>query len=281
MNLRSMILKPVLLAASIIVSCLFSPAQSSGAEIIRVRGSESAAGLVDSYAREFKLNHPDCNIVVSGGQESGWPNFLKKESEICMSSLKIQDQQRQTAKEQGMDVEESIVGWGGIAIIVHPSNRLAELTVDQVRKVFTGQHTNWNQLGAYANEPISVYIVGEKRSETLEYMTREFLKAPFGQYAMPKTYFRLIATTVSEEPFSIGFVRYRNLLQLKEQGLKVKVLAIKRDEQSPAVLPSRTTLDDGTYPLSRPYYLCIDRKRAGKLAGQFYDFCASKSPRKQ
>lgn len=283
MNLRSILLKPVLWTTFIVVSCLFPPAQSSGAEIIRVRGSESASGMVDSYAREFMVNHPDCNIVVSGGQESGWPSFLKKESEIGMSSFKIQDQERQAAKEKDMDVEEAIVGWGGIAIIVHPSNRLAELTVDQVRKVFTGRYTNWNQLGAYANEPISVYIVGEKRSETVEYMTKEFLKAPFGQYVMPKTYFRLIATTVAEEPYSIGFVRYRNILKLKDQGLenKVKILAIKGDEQSPAVLPSRSTLDDRTYPISRPYYLYMDRKKAGNLAGQFYDFCAGKNSRKQ
>jgi phosphate transport system substrate-binding protein len=229
------------------------------------------------------LNHPKCNIVVSGGQESGWPSFLTKESEICLSSLKIQDQELRTAKEQGMDVEEAIVGWGGIVIIVHRSNRLGELTADQVRKVFTGHYTNWNQLGASANEPISVYVVGEKRSETVEYMTREFLKASFGPYVMPKTYFRLIATTISEEPNSIGFVRFRTILQLKDLGLenKVKILAIKKEEQSPAVLPSRSTPDDGTYPLSRPYYLYLDKKAAGKLAKQFFDFCGNKNPRKR
>lgn len=283
MSLHSRVFKPALVASCLILPYLFGPGLSSGAEVIRVRGSESASAMVDSYAKEFMRNHPDCNIVVSGGQESGWPNFLKKESEICMSSLKIQDQELQAAKEQGMEVEEAIVGWGGIAIIVHPSNPMSEITVDQVRNVFNGQYTNWNKLGAFANEPLSVYMVGEKRSETVEYMTREFLKAPFGRYVMPKTYFRLIATAISEEPYSIGFVRFRNILRLKDQGLenKVKILAVKKDDQSPAVLPSRSNLDNGTYPLSRPYYLYIDRKKAGKPAGQFFDFCASKSSRRQ
>jgi len=283
MNLRSEILGAAVIILGIVFSCTPTHAQSSGTEVIRVRGSESAARIVDGFAREFVLNNPNCNIVVSGGQESGWARFLKKESEICMASLPIGESERRSAKEQGIDVDERIVGWGGIAIIVHRSNPLSELTVDQVRKVFTGQYINWNQLGGYANEPLSVYIVGEKRSETVEYVTQELLKAPFGQYVIPKTFFRLIATTVSEEPYSIGFVRYRNIVQLKDLGLenKVKVLAIKKDEQSPSVLPSRSTFEDGTYPISRPYYLYIDQKSAGRLARQFFEFCANKNPRKK
>ncbi len=78
-----------------------------------------------------------------------------------------------------------------------------------------------------------------------------------------------------------SFVRVRNIFQLSERGQdsKVKVIAVKKDENSPSILPSRKTVDDNTYPITRPYFLYADANVSNQSAKDFMEFCASKNPR--
>jgi phosphate transport system substrate-binding protein len=269
-----------MVALTISLVGLFSFAQTENAQSIRVKGSESTAWMVDQYAKEFIQSHPDARIVVSGGQGIGWKALLDRECEIAMASRRITDEEKQEAQKKGLEIQETCIGWGGIVIIVHPSNPVNELTVEQARRVFAGQYANWGQVGG-PDGPISVLTIGEERPGTLYWMQHDFLHGPIAPNAMTKGFFRAVISGISESGTSTSFVRVRNILQLKEksQDSKIKVVAIKKDAQSPAILPSRSTVNDGTYPITRPYYMYIDAKTVGKQIKEFYEFCASKNPR--
>jgi phosphate transport system substrate-binding protein len=236
--------------------------------------------MVDEYSREFSKSQPQTNIIVSGGESVGLDKLLAGEAEIAMTSRKLSEEELKKAKEKSIDLEEQVIGWGGIVIITHPSNPVSELTVEQVRKLFTGEIANWKVVGG-PNEPVSVMTVGEKREGTLDFMVKDFLKAPFGPNSAAKTYFRSIISAVSEDQKATGFVRMRNIVQIREKGQerRIKIMAVKKDESSPPVLPSDQTVADGSYPITRPYYLYIDRKSASQTALKFFQFCAGKNPR--
>lgn len=165
-------------------------------------------------------------------------------------------------------------------IVVNPQNPINELTVDQVRKIFSGQCANWKDVGG-PDEPVTVFTVGEQRGGTLDFVRNDFLHAAFAPNAVAKMYFRSIISDISDAQSATSFVRVRNILQLASQGLekKVKVIAIKKDEQAPAVLPSRETCNNGAYPISRPYFLYSDQKSVDKVAKDFFNFCVAKNPR--
>jgi phosphate transport system substrate-binding protein len=268
--------------AVVLVFATVGWAQSSGSdqETIVVRGSDSMAAMVDSYAKEFIGKKPSAHIVVSGGSDNGWNSFVGGQSAICMASSEITAEEKRAAIEKGKEVHGATVGWGGVVIIVHPNNPINELSVEQVSKIFAGGYKNWKELGG-PDEAITVLTVGEKREGTLAYVRDTLVKAPIAPNAVVKTYFRSIVGGVAEAPSATGFVRVRNIIQLEEQGQqkKVKVIAIKENEQSLAVLPTRETVNNGTYPIARPYLLYIDGKSDSKLAKEFFEFAASKNPR--
>jgi phosphate transport system substrate-binding protein len=272
----------ILSIASILVASTrqFSDAQESAKEVIKVRGSDSMAAMIDSHAGDFMKSHPNLSIIVSGGQDIAFDALSDKAADIVMASRQISPQEKDALTKKGIDIQGKVVGWGGIVIIVNPQNPINELTADQVRKVFSGEYKNWKEAGG-PDQKIDLFTVGEQRGGTLDFVRNDFLKGPFAPNAVSKMYFRSILSDVSKDETATGFVRVRNILQLTAQGMEktVKVLAIKKDEQSPAVLPSRETCNNGTYPITRPYYLYLDQKSVGKSAKDFFEFCVSKNPR--
>jgi len=257
--------------------------QDAAKEVIRIKGSDSMADMVDLMAREYMRTHPGCNIIVSGGAspKASLESLYKKETEIVMLGNDTDASDKEAAANKGVKLSSAIIGWGGIAIIANPSNPVNELTVQQVRNLFTGEISNWKQVGGF-DEPVSLFAVGESRIGSLEFFTKDFLKAPIASNVVTKAFFRSVIPAVAESKNATGFVRIRNLIQLKEQDQEtvIKIIAVKKDENSPAILPTRETVNSGTYPITRPFVLLTDANGTGNQAQSFIEFCTTKNPRK-
>ncbi len=194
MSIRGKILLMAIATVVVAMSGKFSTAQDGEKEVIKVRGSDSMAALIDSYAKDFMKNHPNVNIIVSGGQDVPFGALLNKEAQIIMASSEIHQQEIEGAARKGADIQGKVVGWGGIVIVLNPQNPINELTVEQVRKVFSGQVTNWKDVGG-PDETVSVLTVGEQRGGTLDFVRNDFLRAPFAPNAVTKMYFRSVSPT--------------------------------------------------------------------------------------
>jgi phosphate transport system substrate-binding protein len=258
-------------------------AQDASKEAVRVRGSESMCHNVTVYAVEFSPNRGECNVVVSGGvSDSGIPNLLDGTAEIAMVSARPDPAVFAEAKAKGIELKEAVIGWGGIVAVTHPSNPVESLTVEQLRKILSGEFTSWKQVGG-PDKPIQVISFAEgTRSGTFKYVTDEILKgAGFAPATKVLPYIRLVPPAVAENESAIGLLRIRNLERLVEQGMdkKIKVPGIKKDDRSPAIVPSRETVDEGLYPLTRPYLLYIAANKASKCALDFFKFCEARNPR--
>jgi phosphate transport system substrate-binding protein len=272
----------VFLSFLLILGMCGSGFTESDKDIVRVRGSESMAHLMTVYASEFSSPDRGCNIVVSGGaNESGMETLFSGEAEVAMISDRLSKKEIEAAKSKGLDLQEAAIGWGGIVVIVNPANPVVSLTVDQARKLFVGELTSWRQVGGQ-EKPVQVIAINEAvRSGSHKYLAEGFLQGNFAPGAKLVSYFRSIPAAVAENENAIGLIRMRNLERLIEQGMdkKIKVVALKKDDLSPAIAPTRESIDEGTYPVTRPYLLCVPANRANTCTMEFFKFCAARNPR--
>jgi phosphate transport system substrate-binding protein len=251
-------------------------------ETVRVKGSESMSHLMTVYATEFSTANSKCNVVISGGQSRvGLSSLIDGTAEISMESARLSKAELDQAKAKGLNLIEAIVGWGGLVFVVNPSNPVESLTVDQIAKLLKGEYTSWKQVGG-PDKPVEVVTVDEgPRSGTYKFITEEILKGNFAPGAKKLAYFRSVPPTVGETEGAIGIIRMRNLERLIDQGQekKIKVVAIKKDDKSPAVTPQRESIDDGHYPVIRPFLIYMDSNKVNKCAADFFKFCEARNTR--
>ena len=225
--------------------------------------------LGSSWAEAFMNIHKDMEVsVTGGGSGTGIAALLNGTTDICMASRKIKDKEMKLAAEQNISPMEFIVARDGIAVVVNPANPLNKATVEQIGKVYTGQYTNWNQLGGPDHE--IVVLSRESSSGTYVFFQEHVLqKKDYTPNArlMPAT--SSIIQTVEADKWAIGYVGLGYAL---EAGERVKILAI--DDGSGPILPDAETVKTGEFSISRPLHLYSNGTPSG-LAKQFIDFCLS------
>jgi len=271
-SLRIVSVMAVVLAVWLIAAP--SEAQDDGKIIIRVKGAKTMATLIDKLAHSYAQVHPECSVVVSGGgMHEGFEALYDKTADAAMASRQMNEQEKLLARQKGAKLVEQLVGRDAIVIVAHPANPVNELTVEQVKKVFTGEYTDWNEVGGEIL-PIVLYVGDAARSGMAEYFNESILKG-VPPYVNPRRYYPSIIKDVSSRADAAGYVPLA--LAQRAQGQRIiKVLAIKKDANSPAILPSHETVADSSYPLLRPLFLYYHGDSREKHVKQFVEFCAEK-----
>jgi phosphate transport system substrate-binding protein len=245
---------------------------------IRIAGADSMHKRIQMLSKLFTNHHPGISVVVQKGGtvDSGMLALMNNEADVAMASRKISDKEEEEAAKKGLRLVERLVGYGGLVIIAHPRNRVNDLTVDQVRKIFTGEFTRWKEVGG-ADEPILVVLTGEKHPGTLAFLRREILRgSPVASAAEVVTTFPGVMAKVSKTRQAIGLVRIRDAFESSASfASKVKTLRIRKNEAMAPVMPTRDSVAGGSYPLRRPYYLYINDSTSNEVK-DLVDFIASK-----
>jgi phosphate transport system substrate-binding protein len=272
----AIVLGMVLLAAALIT---MSGAQSEGAKsVVRISGADSMFNRIRVLTKVFMNAHPAIQVDLIGGSlvDIGMQDLIDNKSDIEMASRPLTVKEDQEAVKKGVELVERLIGYGGIVIIVNPSNPVNELTVDQVKKIFKGEYTRWDQVGGRDQFITVVRQDDTQHPGTYLYMIDDFLGGPFADKSIALSTFPSIMNKVSTTPASIGFVRQRDAFESPiAKKAPIKVLKIKRTPALVGVMPSRETLADSSYALRRPYYLYYSTK-AGADVVKFADFIVSK-----
>lgn len=201
-------------------------------------------------------------------------DLVDKNCEIVMSGHDLTDEEKQAARDKGIQLVEQLVGYGGLAFITYPENTIDELTLEQVQKLLRGDYNNWIQVEG-PNEPVVVVSLEALNSDVRMYLLHDFLRVPSVKANVERmNSFSGILKKVAETKGALGFCRIRDL-EAKDPSEGAKVLKIKQTPDSPGVMPSRKNIADGTYPMKRPFYLCMD-SRAGDQVKRFAAFVVSK-----
>lgn len=236
-----------------------------------IKGSDTMVQLVSSWAEAYMKKHPGSDIsVTGGGSGTGIAALLNGTTDICSASRDMKEKEIAQFAAKGITPVENTVASDGIAVIVNPANPINELTQEQIAKIYTGAYTNWKELGG-PDQPIMV-LSRESSSGTYVFFQEHVLKMKdYASHArlMPAT--SAIVQAVGADTWAIGYV---GLGYAVEAGGKVKMLAVKADDNSPAITPSEQTVLSGQYSIARGLYLYTNGTPEGMIKN-FVDFCLS------
>lgn len=249
--------------------------------VITVKGSDTMVNLSQKWAEEYMKLHPDVSIqVTGGGSGTGVASLLNKTTEIANSSRELKSAEIETAKSKGVTPFTYQVALDGIAVIVHPKSKVDNLTVRQVSDIFAGKIKNWKEVGG-ADMPITLYG-RENSSGTYEFFKDHVLGKVDGKQVdySPSTQVlqgtAALGEAVARDVKAIG---YGGVGYFAERN-DVKILHIKKDENSPAISPSENSkvnyeaIWSGDYSISRYLYCFTNGEATGKVK-EFMDFIVS------
>ena len=232
-----------------------APAAVTGT--VATDGSTSMEKVIGALSESFMANNADTTVTYNPtGSGAGITAVQEGTCDIGLSSRALKDE------EKAAGLKETVLAYDGIAIIVHPDNPVSDLTIQQIAQLYTGEITNWKDVGGNDAE---VVLIGREAASG----TRDGFESITGtkekcQYRQELTSTGDVITAVSQNPDAIG---YASLASIKDS---VKALNVD------GVTPSEATVKDGSYKVQRPFVLVtVEGKALTPVAQAFFDYATS------
>ena len=220
-------------------------------------GSTSMEKVIGALSESFMANNADTTVTYNPtGSGSGITAVQEGTCDIGLSSRALKDE------EKAAGLKETVLAYDGIAIIVHPDNPVSDLSLEQIAKLYTGEITNWKDVGG---NDAQVVLIGREAASG----TRDGFESITGtkdkcQYRQELTSTGDVITAVSQNPDAIG---YASLASIKDS-----VKALNMD----GVTPGEDTVKDGSYKVQRPFVLVtVEGKALSPVAQAFFDYATS------
>lgn len=220
-------------------------------------GSTSMEKVIGSLGEAFMEANKNVNFTYNPtGSGTGITAVLEGRCDIGLSSRDLKDSE----KESGLTA--TVLAYDGIAMIVNPDNKVSDLTVEQIAKIYKGEITNWKEVGG---DDVEIVLIGrEAGSGTRDGFESITDTEDACKYRQELTSTGDVITTVSQNPGAIG---YASLASVKDS---VKAIAVA------GVTPSETTIKDGSYAIQRPFVLVTKTGiELSAPAKAFYDYALS------
>jgi phosphate transport system substrate-binding protein len=237
---------------------------SDAAQTIENKGSDTLVNLALMWAEVYMEEHPDVRLsVTGGGSGTGIAAMINGTVDIANASRAMKQEEIKAAEANGITPVEFTVARDAIAVVVHPSNPVDGLTLQQISDIYTGKITNWREVGG-EDRPI-VLLSRESNSGTYVYFLENVIR--LGDKESDLLFFPDTLLMPSSEGISAEVRQNPNAIGYDGLGYVTddqKMLAVAREEDGPYVLPSVDTVNAGTYPISRPLYMYT----AGEPTGQ-------------
>jgi len=241
------------------------------AQSIENKGSDTLVNLALAWAETYMGRHPEVRIsVTGGGSGTGIAAMINGTVDIANASRAMKPEEIAAAQANGITPVEFVVARDAIAVVVHPSNPVDGLTLQQISDIYTGKITNWSQVGG-EDRPI-VLLSRESNSGTYVYFLENVVRLGEKEsdllfspdtLLMPSS--EGISAEVRQNPNSIG---YDGLGYVTSDQKVLAVASIETAAGALYVLPSVETVNDGSYPVSRPLYMYT----AGEPTGRIKDY---------
>lgn len=220
-------------------------------------GSTSMEKVIGALGESFMEANSGTTFTYNPtGSGSGIQAVSEGRCDIGLSSRALKDD------EKASGLKETIVALDGIAIIVNPQNPVKDLSLEQIAKIYTGEITNWKDVGG---EDAEIVLIGREAGSGTRDGFESITKTKDAcQYRQELTSTGDVITTVSQNPNAIG---YASLASIKDS---VKALTVN------GVAPTEATVKDGTYLVQRPFVLVTKEGAAlSETAQKFFDFATS------
>jgi len=251
--------KAVLLLIILITVCMLTAcgSGSNDSTAFVIAGSTSVQPYVEILVEEYALLHPDKLIDVQGGGSSAGIQAVESHTaEIGMSSRNLRDTEQYL---WSIEITKD-----GLAIIVHPSNPVSSLTLDEICGIYASDYTNWSQLGG---PDARIHIIAREEGSGTRSAFEELVmdNRRITPRAIVQDSNGSVRQLVSGDPFSIGFISL-GLVDIGERPVK----ALRIDN----VAATKNNVLNGDYSLYRSFLFVALEKPTGNVM-QFIDFIRS------
>lgn len=231
-----------------------APVKDSGS--VATDGSTSMSKVIGALGEAFEAKTGIAVTYNATGSGSGIQAVQDGRCDIGLSSRSLKEE------EKSAGLQETVLAYDGIAIVVNPENTVNDLDLETIGKIYTGEITNWSELGGDDGE---IVLIGREAGSG----TRDGFESITGtedkcQYRQELTATGDVITTVAGNPNAIG---YASLSAVKDT---VKALTVG------GVAPSEDTVKDGSYVVQRPFVLVTkEGTELGASAKEFFDYMTS------
>lgn len=237
---------------------------------VTLKGSDTMVLLGQRWAESYMETHPGAVIqVTGGGSGTGIAALINGTTDICKASRAMkEDEHAQLQQKYGARAHETVVAKDGLAVYVHESNPVAELSLEQIRGIYAGVTRNWSEVGG-PDRPITLYG-RENSSGTYEYFKEHVLqKGDFAARVQTLPGTAAVVNAVGQDPTGIGYGGAAYARGVKE-------VAVRSDPAGAGVLPTADNVRSGAYPISRDLYFYTRTAPEGALK-EFVDYVLSDS----
>lgn len=239
-----------LLTAVCMIGC------SGASDTVSTDGSTSMSKVIGALGEAFEKESGTKVTYNPTGSGSGIQAVLEGRCDIGLSSRSLKED------EKSKGLEETILAYDGIAIIVNPQNSVSDLSLTQIADIYTGKIKNWNELGGDEGE---IVLIGrEANSGTRDGFESITQTTDSCKYRQELSSNGDVITAVAGNPNAIG---YASMATVKDN---VKVLSVG------GVLPSEESIKNGTYSVQRPFVLVTKKDtKLSKSAQDFFEWATS------
>lgn len=220
-------------------------------------GSTSMEKVINSLGESFMAMNKDVKFTYNPtGSGSGIQAVSEGRCDIGLSSRALKDD------EKASGLVETVIALDGVAIVVNPENPVSDLDIDTIAKIYTGEITNWKDVGG--NDAEIVLIGREAGSGTRDGFESITDTKDACQYRQELTSTGDVINTVSQNPDAIGYA------SLSAVGDSVKALTVGGVEATEA------TVKDGSYVVQRPFVLVTkEGTKLSPAAQAFFEYALS------
>ncbi len=240
------------------------PAADGAKGSITVNGSTSVQPLADELANAFKAKNPNATIDVQGGGSGvGIKSAIDGVVDIGMSSRNLKTEEK--------SLKEFKIAVDGIAVVVNPANGISNLTMEQIKKIYSGEITDWKDVGGKEGK-ITVVTREEGSGTRGAFIELTKLEVTEGDKKVDKTSASAITqgstgavmTTVSGDPNAIGYASFGSA----KESSDIKMISVEGKECN------EENIYSGEYKISRPFLMLSKTELTG-LSKEFMDFVLS------
>lgn len=234
---------------------------------IAIDGSSTVYPIMELVAEDFNAEYPDVQITVGfSGTGGGFTKFAAGETDISNASRPIKQAEKDAMVAAGIDYIELKVAFDGLSVVISKDNTWVDyLTFDELKMIYGADATatTWADVRAgWPAEPLVIYSPGHD-SGTFDYFT----EAVNGKSGVIRSDSDNVQISFSEDDNVLvtgvagdaGAIGYFGFAYYEENSDKLKVVPIKKGDAA-AVTPSYDTINNSTYPLSRPLFIYVTKE---------------------
>ena len=244
-------MKTMLKRLAVLTGVMLTASAAQAADIT-MKGSDTLVILAQKWAEVYMQKNPETKVqVTGGGSGTGFAALQNQQTDLANASRKIKAKEVEAClKAFGKRPTEYKVALDGLSVYVHESNPVKQLSLDQLRSIFTGKIRNWKEVGG-AEGPITIYS-RENSSGTYEFFKENVLQgADFAASAqnMPGT--AALLQAVGRDPKAIGYGG-------AAYGQGAKHILVSKETGGQGIEPTEANILNQSYPIWRYLYIYVN-----------------------